>query len=258
MKRLLVLSAAAFLLLSSACLTEKQAPENVFNKSTEAMANVGSYSFGVHSAVAFRTQSQITGSSMSEMGFYWNGSVDEGEKKMRVQLRMDAELSDDSTEKYVVSGVQYTKVPVFGWVKNQTPEDFWSRQDYAMMRPGPADVRAASLSEEEIGGVGYYVVDVNMSAEEFMDLLSRQMGSAKPSAEELTAVRGFGFREWIAKDTFLVRRRVMQVRFFSDRYDASVNTTMDFFYDGVVDIELPAEARYALDMDALASGFVSP
>lgn len=239
------------MLLFSACVSEKQySGADVLNKSFFAMEKIETYSFAVKSSMLVIGDESLGGGT-EQADLSWGGDVDGRNRKMHVTAEVVSGNSTSSSEQYIIGGKQYVKIPMFGWIMNETGEEFWDEKTYSKLQPNSSGMNPVLVGEEAINGVDCYVLDLNMSSLEAFEAVMQQSGSAE-GIREIKAAR---MREWIAKDSFLLMRSETKADIVGTGMEAYINTTIDFSgYDKAMSIQLPAEAEKALDIKQLIAG----
>ncbi|MBN2015117.1 MAG: hypothetical protein JW778_08050 [Candidatus Altiarchaeota archaeon] len=253
-KRLLAAVAIGFLLLSLGCTTEeKLTAEQVRDRAVEAMENVETYSFSTDISMLMVGGEMDMGVSEAEISMDGNGKVDMKNKKMFMDMSMSMMGMSMDMEQYIIDDIQYMKMPFFGWVKNKTSADTWEQQDYAGLSGELMYTQVELLSDEKLDGENCYVLKVDVDLEKMMDVLGKQMGSTSMvSAEDLGSIKEAEIREWVSKDTFLVKKLFMYMNMEEEGSTLDMNMTMTFSdYNKPVDIVLPSEAENAVDMESM-------
>jgi hypothetical protein len=251
-KRMMVLVVGAMLLFS-ACVSEKQySGADVLNKSISAMENIETYSFTVKSSMLLVGNESVLGGGVQATDLSWAGEVDGRNRRMHVTAEVASGNLTSSSEQYVIGGKQYVKIPMFGWVMNETGEELWDTKLYTKLQPDLSSVDPVLVGEEEVNGVRCYVIDLNLSSMEAFEAVMQQPGAT----EGIQAVKEASMREWIAKDSFLLMRSKTGAHVVGTGVEAYINTTIDFSgYGSPMSIQLPAEAENAWDIKQLmASG----
>ncbi|OYT40933.1 MAG: hypothetical protein B6U86_03320 [Candidatus Altiarchaeales archaeon ex4484_43] len=148
------------------------------------------------------------------------------------------------------------EIPMLGWVKNRTSEDIWSEGSYANL---VKDMGVELLDDEKVDGKDCYVLEIKpKDISKIFEVITQQMGSTSTlTAEDLESVKDVGFKEWIAKDTFLVRKMFVNLQMEKDNTAMDMSMTMRFYdYDEPMKIILPEEAEKAIDMESMAGGMI--
>jgi hypothetical protein len=250
-KRMMVALVGAILLFSACVSQEKQSAAEVLNKSISAMENVETYSFTVRSSMLVVGDVSVLGGGAQKTDLVWDGQVDGKNRRMHITADMVSSSSNSSVEQYVIGGKQYVKIPMFGWIMNDTGSEFWDAKTYARLQPGSLNVSSVLVGEEDVNGIKCYVVDMNLSSMEALASMMQQPGST----EGIKEIKRAEMREWIAKDSFLLIRSETKADIVGAGMEAYINTTMDFSgYNNPISIELPAEAENAMDINQLMSG----
>jgi hypothetical protein len=250
-KWMMVVFVGALLLFSACVSQEKQSAAEVLNKSMAAMENVETYSFTVRTSMLLVGDASVLGGGAQKTDLVWDGQVDGKNRRMHITADVVSTSSNSSMEQYIIGGKQYVKVPVFGWIMNDTGSEFWDTKTYARLQPGALNVSSVLAGEERVNGVNCYVVVMNLSSKEALASMMQQPGST----EGIKEIKEAEMREWIAKDSFLLIRSETKADIVGTGMEAYINTTLDFSgYNNPISIELPAEAENALDVNQLMPG----
>lgn len=244
----MVLAVGAMLLFSACVSEEKHSGKEVLNKSFSAMGKIETYSFTVESSMLIIGDESVLGGGTEQADLRWGGDVDGRNRKMHVTAEVISGNSTSTSEQYVIGSRQYVKVPLFGWIMNETGEEFWDTRMYSKLQPNSSNVDSVIVGEEKINGVDCYVINLNLSSLEAFKSVMQQPGST----EGIREIKSAEMREWIAKDTFLLMRSKTSAHVIGTGMEAYINTTIDFSdYDASKSIQLPAEAENAIDVNAL-------
>jgi hypothetical protein len=250
-KRMMVALVGAILLFSACVSQEKQSAAEVLNRSVFAMEKIETYSFAVKSTMLIIGNESVLSGGTQQVDLRWRGDVDGRNRRMHVTAEVASDNSTSISEQYIIGGRQYVKVPLLGWIMNETGEEFWDEQMYSKLQSNFTSVNPVLVGEEKINGVACYVLDLNLSSIEAFGSVMQQQGST----EGIKEIKWANMREWIAKDSFLLMRSETKADIVGTGMEAYINTTIDFSgYNNPISIELPAEAENALDINQLMSG----
>jgi len=252
-KKFLTVIAIGFLLLLIGCMgEEKLTAEQVRDRSLATMEKVETYAFDTDISMLMRgSEVDMLGVKEMTMTMSGKGKVDEKNKKMHTEMTMSISGMTMEMEQYIIGNTQYMKMPMLGWVKNRTSDDIWDEGSYTHLVRG---IGVNFLDDEKVDGVDCYVLEVEMKdINKIFEVITQQMGSTSTlTAEELESIKGMGFKEWIAKDTFLVTKMFMNLQMEKEGTTMNMNLTMKFYdYGKSMEIVLPEEAESAIDMGSM-------
>lgn len=261
-KKFLMFIAVGFLLLSIGCTTEEMpigeqlTAEQVRDRSIDAMKDVSTYAFDMDLSMIMRGGSaNMLGITEMETTINGNGKLDEKNRKMQLDMTMSVMGMTMEMDQYIIDDTQYMKMPMTGWVKNKTSGDIWDKQIYARLEDDSmksADVRL--LDDERVDGEDCYVLDMETEdMEDMLEIITQSMGSTSSLDEdELEGIKIFGFKEWVSKKTFLVKKIVMDIEIEEEGTTMDMSVEMKFSdYNEPIDITLPEEAKDAADMGSM-------
>ncbi|RLI88646.1 MAG: hypothetical protein DRO62_03345 [Candidatus Altiarchaeales archaeon] len=257
-KKFLAVITVGFLILLIGCIgEEKLTAEQVRDRSQEAMEKVETYAFDMDISMLMKGgEISMMGAKEITMSMSGKGKVDEKNKKMHAETTMSMSGMTMEMEQYIIGDTQYMKIPMLGWVKNRTSEDIWSEGSYANL---VKDMGVELLDDEKVDGKDCYVLEIKpKDISKIFEVITQQMGSTSTlTAEDLESVKDVGFKEWIAKDTFLVRKMFVNLQMEKDNTAMDMSMTMRFYdYDEPMKIILPEEAEKAIDMESMAGGMI--
>jgi len=237
------------LLFFSACVAEEKPVEkangapsvvDVLNRSESAAQKVETYSFNMQGYMCFTGLGSDVCLERFSSNFSWNGAVDRKNQLIHDIWAGYYTSTNYSIEAYTSDGVNYANMPGLGWVKNPTPEGFWNR-DPIFLLVNLSNATSTLLPDESINGVNYYVVSFKLNPLDEAGLPGHLFFDSPYQ------VRDADIKEWIAKDTFLVKKRVMMLRLVKRQGAVSyINATLDLYdYDKPLNIELTEDAKAA-------------
>jgi len=262
-KRILALTAMGiiFVLIFSGCMGEQKGvlpkegvsstigltAEQIRDKSVEAMDNVHSYAFDMDIKISIEEQ------GMRSMDMTGNGRVDLKNKRMHSKIDVGMMGMTISTETYLIDNMQYIMLPTMGWVKNETEANIWEKENLVKSQKDLMEgIEVKLLGSENINGIDCYIIEMKPNKEEILQLFGQQMGdtSGISSAEIGEMIRSTELKEWIAKDTFLVRRSMADMQMETKGKTLNIEMTIDIYdYNKDMNIELPEEAKNAQDIE---------
>lgn len=224
--------------------------EQIRDKSVEAMDNVHSYAFDMGIKMSVEEGQGVTAMDMTG-----NGRVDIKNKRMYSKIDVGMLGMTMSTETYLIDNMQYIMLPTMGWVKNETEADIWETQDFVKsQRDLMKDIEVKLCGSENVNGVDCYILEMKPDKDEILQLLGQQMGdiSGISSTEMSEMIKSIELKEWIAKDTFLVRRTVTDMQMETEGKTLNIEVTLNVYdYNKAMNIELPEEAKNAQDIEDL-------
>ncbi len=254
-----VLITVIFMLLMAGCVTDEKrideelSAKQVMSKSIEAADTVKTYTFNTDIHMILEGDEGMPTGMDAEMSMSGDGEIDLINKKMKTNLLMSMLGMNMEMEQYVINDIQYMKIPMFGWVKNETSPDFWDQQMYAAVPEELMYGNARFLDDEQIDGEDCYVLSIEMDLQYMLDIISKQLGSASAMDNgELDSIIDASAVEWISKDTFLAKKVFMRMVMEQEGAVMNMSLAMEFYnYNEPVDIVLPDDAKNAMDMDSL-------
>lgn len=267
-KKILTFVAAGCILLLIGCIgeekptIEKLTAEQVRDNSLEAMQKVDTYAIDVDIDMLMKGgEVSMLGAKEMTMSVQGEGRVDEGNRKMQMKMTMLISGMSMDMEQYIIGDTQYMKIPMLGWVKNRTSEDVWEKQSYAKLEGDlMKGVGVKFLEDEKVDGLDCYVLEVEVDdVDKMLEVMSQQMGTATSlNAEEMDSIKGIGFKNWIAKDTFLTKKIFMSLQMEKEGALMDMNMTMKLYDHGnPMEITLPEEAKDAVDMESMREGMIT-
>ncbi|HDH41608.1 MAG TPA: hypothetical protein ENG12_04305 [Candidatus Altiarchaeales archaeon] len=257
-KKFLTVIAVGLLLLLTGCIGEERlTAEQVRDRSQEAMESVETYAFDMDISMLMKGGGVgMMGVKEITMTMSGKGKVDEKNKKMHTETTMSMSGMTMEMEQYIIGDTQYLKIPMLGWVKNRTSEDIWDEKNYANL---VKDMGVELLDDEKVDGKDCYVLRIKpKDISKIFEAITQQMGSTSTlTAEDLESIKDIGFKEWIAKDTFLVRKMFVNLQMEKDNTKMNMSMTMRFYdYNKPMEIILPEEAEKAIDMESMTGGMI--
>ena len=232
---------AMFLFLTSGCLKEKKqlTAEEIRDKSIEAMKNVKSYEFDM--VMQLTPKNEPTQS----IDLHARGKINKEARKAYMLMSMKAMGTSMEMETYIIGNEQYIKLPMLGWVKNETSEHIWEK-----LEPKTTlleDVKVNLIGTEEVDNEECYILETKPDIEKVLEM-TQQIGEGK-SADAIKFVKNIEAKEWISKKTFLVKKTVVNMEMEKEGQSADVSITMRVYnYNKPMNIELPEEAKNAIDI----------
>ncbi len=178
-------------------------------------------------------------------------------------IQMEAYLRDDN--------MMYIKgdYPDIGelWIKEDTGEGYWESQNIHIVQMELLKDCGRITGLKEFNGVSCYVVDMDGSREKMTELMVAQAGVDDLFVEEVDlqdAVESVSTRFWYSEETLLPIGGEMEMAMaikasalgipFGGQSDVTYDIEVDFAfsdYNEVGEIELPAEAKDAIDASVL-------
>ncbi len=134
---MLVFAVGAMLLLSACVSEEKLSGAEVLKKSVSAMEKIETYSFAVESSM-LAIGDETYGGERMQANLSWGGDVDGPNRRMHVTATVASGNLTSNSEQYILGGRQYVKIPMFGWILNETGEEFWEDNSYSKLQPDPS------------------------------------------------------------------------------------------------------------------------
>lgn len=224
--------------------------ESILSNSLAATAAVETYSFEAESILLYSRDATEAGALSNQTRILLTGEVDRNRRRAHMVFNVLFPKEDINLETYVINDTYYARIPSLGWVKNQTQSVSWGLVDYLNILTVDY-MNPRLVGRETINGVSHYIMVADLSPESAVGILSAQF-SSESNAVDSGSVQVLEFREWIAEDTFMVDKLELKMRFSDAYYINEMNLTVFFYdYNVIKEIELPAEAEEALDLDAL-------
>ena len=200
------------------------------------------------------------------------GVIDSENKRMQMVLDMDISISERdkqtmSIESHIDGGWMYVTMNLpeeeEKQFKMQMPDDMWNRQNQLeqQARLLRTAEEVVSLGSGTVDGISCYMVEI-VPADDFLDEFLSQIempeieGVEPPDLNFRDLVNEMSFKQWIAKDSYLILRSATQVlmEFVPEDVGASEDdferitmnqTTEMHFYDfnEAVSVEIPEEVK---------------
>ncbi len=208
------------------------------------------------------------------------GAMDKANQKMRIDMDTNVDMSsigaiEASIEIYIIGDTTYMKTgEMFGtpaqWTKAETP-GMWDTQDIIARQTDLLDVTSLQVSDGGIvNGVNCYRVEMEPDLMTLLKSVMQQPGMGEslsagglPDDMDISLlsnlVQDFSATQWYSKDTHFpvkseievqmaVSELMMSMMGESGEMAIDINMTTNFSdYNKPVSIELPAEARGAID-----------
>jgi hypothetical protein len=195
-----------------------------------------------------------------------NGDIDWANKKMKSHVGMTIGYGSISfqmtADAYAVDNVAYTQWTAMGntdnWTKSVMPVDFWFTQDNSQFINSLLEsIEAESLSNEKVGGVNCYVLQLTPDIAAIQQMLSQQSSTEEEIPDIASLIQNLSIKVWVAKDTSRVTKieivlsahltaEALGHTATGDVLDISLTLTMEASnFNKLVSIELPAEAQNA-------------
>jgi hypothetical protein len=181
--------------------------------------------------------------------------VDKNNKKMHSVIQANYMGFTQNSEEYVVGDTQYTLAPQMGWLKKESATDLWADKDIiesqkAMMK----DVPVSYLGTEKVDGVDCYVLEMKPDKSQMSRILGQQATGMEglTQSEMADMVKEMTMKEWVAKDTYMPKKIMTLIKVERTGKPLNMEMTMDFSdYNKEINIQLPADAKNARDMNAV-------
>jgi outer membrane lipoprotein-sorting protein len=252
-------------IIITACLACKESEaslsaEQVLENTLAAQADVESFRLDV--TLTADVQSSDTEGAISLDA---NCAVDladrEAEATADLSLQMTGLAITAEMQAYAVDNYAYIMTSVFGqteWTKQAIPADTWQTiADSQHQIQGLLGSVAADLGKEEnVNGVGCYVLHLTPDLDELQQALMEQPGIGEGLAEmpDLESiVQKMTFKVWVDKDTYFLTKAKIDITIIipADTVGTSegtVNLSLELLaydYNQPISIELPSEAQSA-------------
>jgi hypothetical protein len=188
------------------------------------------------------------GAAMDVMSI--NGRVDKVNKKMHLSTVMNQLQSAQSTETYIIGSTYYGRLPTGEWVRQETENDtLWQMESIQGMQGELVNYSTvAFLPEENLNGADCYVLNITPEKEMLSALLGKNGGIQEQTLSDISSA---GIKEWVDKDSFIMKRLLFQVDMNDNGKIIRMETDITFFGYGTDQaIELPEGAKNAKAVEA--------
>jgi outer membrane lipoprotein-sorting protein len=199
--------------------------------------------------------------------------IDEANKEMEMRMAADMEATGEEAEAaemkmYLIDNTVYMMmaVPDLGpmWIKQEVPADFWETQaTIDQQLELLQDSRVKYLQDEKVEGVDCYVLEITPDLAQLWQTAMQQPWMEEvpmeiPNLEDM--IKKVSVKQWIAKDTLFLTKVNIQITILvtseamgmpEEEGEMSMSIVMDMLahdYNEPVSIELPAEARNAIEI----------
>jgi D-alanyl-D-alanine dipeptidase len=202
---------------------------------TAAMEDVETATFTMNMSMDTANQDQ----SISMNG---NGAMDVPNRKMRMDLRMQAGQSLEVTQ-YVVGDTVYMNAGGEWITQNMTGQNIWEQNtnQLAMQQQVMENASVEVTGSATVDGNDVWVVSVQPDPEDIRALVSQQTTQSMP---ENVDFQNLTVTQYVDAETSHVRKLEMSVTMTVQGEEATMDMTMTFdSFNEPVTIELPAEAR---------------
>jgi len=234
----------------SGCVSQPSQPDKIegmsakeaLDKSFAASAATGSYSYKMTMRASLPNDVSA-GVAMDVMSVY--GIVDKVNKKMYLSTVMNQLQSANNTETYIIGSTYYGRNASGEWVKQESTNDkLWQQSSIQGMQGELANYSAVSfLSEEKVDGVSCYVINITPDKDKLPSLLGK---NANLPEQTLSNIVSASIKEWVAKDSFLMKRMSFQIDMEDSGKIIRMETEIVFSdYGKEQSIDLPEGAKNA-------------
>lgn len=202
--------------------------------------------------------------------------IDEANKEMEMSMTADMEATGEEAEAvemkmYLIDNTVYMMMAVPGlvpmWVKQEVPADFWETQATIDQQLELLQAsRVKYLQDEKVEGVDCYVLEITPDLAQLWQTAMQQPWMEEvpmeiPDLEDM--IKKVSVKQWIAKDTLFLTKVNIQITILvtseamgmpEEDGEMSMSIVMDMLahdYNQPVSIELPAEARTAIEIPSL-------
>jgi|WetSurMetagenome_2_1015567.scaffolds.fasta_scaffold43762_2 hypothetical protein len=253
-KRLLtaVFIAGIFCVVSfSGCVSQPSEPQKIIDgitakdaldRSFAASAAAGTYSYKMTMRASL-PNNVSSGVAMDVMSVY--GIVDKVNKKTYLSTVMNQLQSAQNTETYIIGSTYYGRLPTGEWIRQETANDqLWQQQSVQGMQEELANYSTvAFLPGEKIDGVNCYVLNITPDKNKLPSLLGK---NANLQEQTVNSIVSASIKEWVDKDSFLMKRIVFQIDMEDNGKIIRMETELVFSdYGKEQSIVLPADAKNA-------------
>jgi hypothetical protein len=236
--------------LFSGCASPPQEPEKVngmsakeaLDKSFAASAAADAYSYKMTMRASL--PDSVAGSAVMDV-MTVDGRIDKTNKKMHLSTVMNPLQGSQNTETYIIGNTYYGRLPTGEWVRQETANDnLWQRESIQGMQGELVNSSAvAFLPEENLNGADCYVLNITPEKELLPGLLGKNANIQEQTLENIVST---GIKEWVDKDSFLMKRILFQVDMNDSGRIMRMETDITFFDYGIDQaIELPEGAKNA-------------
>jgi len=234
----------------SGCVSQPKEPEKVngmsakeaLDRSFAASAAAEAYSYKMTMRASL-PDSVSGGAAMDVMSV--QGRVDKANKKMHLLTVMNPLQQTQNTETYIIGNTYYGRLPTGEWVRQETANDkLWKQESIQGMQGELVNSSAvAFLAQENLNGANCYVLNITPDKDKLPTLLGRNANIQEQTLSNLVSA---GIKEWVEKDSFLMKRILFQVDMNESGKIMRMETDITFFdYGKDQAIELPEGAKNA-------------
>ena len=258
MLKITIISLIAGTLLISGCVTtETISAAQIKANALQSTASINSYNFVMTGEMG----TTIGGESMTA-SFNANGAVDLDNQKLKMEMSSSMTGQPTTAEMafYIIDNILYSKTEVMGqeqWIKTNITNlnATWNSYDQMEMQRQLLEVSdVQKLNDEVVDGVNCYVLQIDPDIEKYFEIMMNQLessGSGNMSLGEISEiVQGWSIKQWVAKDTNLIKKiynqMTMSYSFFEQDINMDIEITIVFSnYNTAITIELPEDAENA-------------
>jgi len=202
--------------------------------------------------------------------------IDEANKEMEMSMTADMEATGEDAEAvemkmYLTNNTVYMMMAVPDlepmWMKQEVPADFWETQATIDQQLELLQAsRVKYLQDEKVEGVDCYVLEITPDLAQLWQTAMQQPWMEEvpmeiPDLEDM--IKKVSVKQWIAKDTLFLTKVNIQITILvtseamgmpEEDGEMRMSIVMDMLahdYNKPVSIELPAEARTAIEVPSL-------
>lgn len=238
--------------LATGCQNQMLASE-IRQNLIEANTELDSYTLQMSTSMDMKTETGIIKTEMKT-----EGKIDRSNRKLGMKGNIESEMMgmkmDMPYESYIVDDTIYTK-SMDMWMKMDIYEDIWTEQDQiAQIVELVESGEIERQPDQEIGGVGFYVVTVNPDINKLVELALQGQEEALETVENLEeSIKEYSSTLWINKDTWVVEKSKtdMLMKIETEEESIEMSTSLLVRIDDInqpIDIDLPDAASEAIDM----------
>ena len=202
--------------------------------------------------------------------------IDEANEEMEMSMTADMEATGEEAEAvemkmYLINNTCYMMMAAPGlvpmWMKQEVPADFWETQatideQLELLQAS----RVKYLRDEKVEGVDCYVLEITPDLAQLWQIAMQQPWMEEvpmeiPNLEDM--IKKVSVKQWIAKDTLFLTKVSIQITILvtseamglpEEEGEMRMRIVMDmsvYDYNKPIYIELPAEARTAIEIPSL-------
>jgi len=202
--------------------------------------------------------------------------IDEANKEMEMSMTADMEATGEEAEAvemkmYLIDNTVYMMMAVPDlesmWIKQEVPADFWETQATIDQQLELLQAsRVKYLQDEKVEGVDCYVLEITPDLAQLWQTAMQQPWMEEvpmeiPDLEDM--IKKVSVKQWIAKDTLFLTKVNIQITILvtseamgmpEEEGEMRMSIVMDmsvYDYNKPISIELPAEARNAIEIPSL-------